>query len=280
MSAPAGVARMPAGFRQPPHNLHAERLVLGTLLANSRRFGVVSHMLRAEHFYVPDHQACFERIERASAKGEYFDWTTIAGGMDPEPLARLADGAASIQSDELCAYARVVVDLAHRRALIRISDEMQNRAYDTTLPETAAEQLAVARGYLQALANESAAGQKEQIKLIMADQCTLETDVFWAIEGVLPRCSMMMLYARGGAGKTYLGTSLAFGLATGQWFSHKAEHGAVLVCAFERPQDAEDRLAATRDRLGIQGAPVALLRLAAWRSITPWPRSSSSAQRN
>jgi hypothetical protein len=71
-----------------------------------------------------------------------------------------------------------------------------------------------------------------------------------------------MIYARGGSGKTDLGTSLAFGIGTGQWFDHPAEHGAVLICAFERQQDTEDRLAALRDLYGLHDRPVALLKLA------------------
>ena len=62
---------------------------------------------------------------------------------------------------------------------------------------------------------------------------------------------MMMIYARGGSGKTYLMTSVALGIGAGQWFTHAAEQGAVLICAFERPQDAEDRLAALREKLNV-----------------------------
>jgi AAA domain len=109
-------------------------------------------------------------------------------------------------------------------------------------------------------------GQPEQqapltADLIMFDDCRLDTEFFWAVEDILPRCSMMLIYARGGSGKTYLGTSLALGVGTGQWFDHPAEHGAVLVCAFERPQDTEDRLAALRDLFGYHDVPIALLKL-------------------
>jgi hypothetical protein len=97
--------------------------------------------------------------------------------------------------------------------------------------------------------------------LVMLDDCQLDTEVFWTIDDILQRCTMMMVYARGGSGKTYLGTSLALGCGTGRWFDHSAEHGAVLVCAFERPGDTEDRLAALRDRYGLHDVPVGLLKL-------------------
>lgn len=104
--------------------------------------------------------------------------------------------------------------------------------------------------------------------LIMLGDCQLDHDVFWTIEDVLPRCNMMMIFARGGSGKTYLGNSIALGIGAGWWFTHRAEQGAVLICAFERPEDTEDRLAALRDKLGYvdqgdQAPPpaVALLKL-------------------
>jgi hypothetical protein len=106
-----------------------------------------------------------------------------------------------------------------------------------------------------------AAKTDDRPPLVMLDDCELDTEVFWTIEDVLPRCNMMMAYARGGSGKTYLGNSIALGIGTGQWFAHAAERGAVLICAFERPEDAEDRLAAMRQRLGYHNAPVALLKL-------------------
>lgn len=75
--------------------------------------------------------------------------------------------------------------------------------------------------------------------LIMLDDCKLDTDIFWLIDDILQRCSMAMFFGPGGGGKTYFATSIAFGIASGKWFSYDAEPGAVLVCAFERAQDAE-----------------------------------------
>jgi RecA-family ATPase len=76
---------------------------------------------------------------------------------------------------------------------------------------------------------------------------------------------MVMLFGRGGCGKTYLMTSVAIGLARGEWFGHAAERGAVLYCAFERPDDTEDRLAALRDCLALRSLPIGLVKLAGHR---------------
>lgn len=92
-------------------------------------------------------------------------------------------------------------------------------------------------------------------------QLKLSRDVFWLIEDTLPRGTMVMVYGPGGCGKTYLGSSVAMGITSGQWYGRAAEPGAVLYCAFERPDDAEDRLAALRDRLQLGTLPIGLLRL-------------------
>ena len=92
----------------------------------------------------------------------------------------------------------------------------------------------------------------------------LSREVFWLIDETLPRGEMAMVYGPGGSGKTYLGTSLAIGLASGKWHGREAESGAVLYCAFERHGDAEDRLAAQRDHLDLGSLPIGLLPLAGY----------------
>jgi AAA domain len=124
-----------------------------------------------------------------------------------------------------------------------------------------AEQRARERMQEQQEAKPNGAADEDFPPLVLLGDCQLDKDVFWTIEDVLPRCNMLMIFARGGSGKTYLGTSVALGIGAGQWFTHTAEQGAVLICAFERPEDTEDRLAALRDRLGYANAPVALLKL-------------------
>jgi hypothetical protein len=96
---------------------------------------------------------------------------------------------------------------------------------------------------------------------VMLDGLALDTDVFWLVDDVLPRGTMVMVYGRGGCGKTYLLASTAIGIASGRWFGHEAEKGAVLYCAFERPEDTEDRFAALRDRFKLSGLPLALIKL-------------------
>ena len=95
----------------------------------------------------------------------------------------------------------------------------------------------------------------------MLDDLKLSTAPFWLIDGYLVRSPMMMIYGPAGCGKTYLGVSVAIGMLLSQWFGRAAELGAVLICAFERHDDSEDRLAALRDRHAMtgKGLPLALV---------------------
>jgi hypothetical protein len=99
-------------------------------------------------------------------------------------------------------------------------------------------------------------------RIIMLDEMAIDREVFWLLDGMMPRGSMGMIYGRGGSGKTALATSLALGIASGTWFGREAELGGVVYAAFERPGDTQDRLAALRDRHRAKGLPLALLPLA------------------
>lgn len=101
-------------------------------------------------------------------------------------------------------------------------------------------------------------------EFVLLGDLTLNREVFWLIDETLPRGEMVMIYGPGGSGKTYLAGSTAIGLAMGQWHGREAEPSAILYCAFERPGDAEDRLAAHREEFSLGQLPIALLKLAGY----------------
>ena len=109
--------------------------------------------------------------------------------------------------------------------------------------------------------NGEAKDKAKSLPFKMLDELKLSTAPFWLIDGYLVRAPMMMIYGPAGSGKTYLGVSVAIGMLLSQWFGRAAEPGAVLICAFERHDDSEDRLAALRDRHGMAGKslPLALV---------------------
>jgi replicative DNA helicase len=160
----AGAERLP-GMRVQPHNLEAEQALLGAILVNNEAFHRVSEFLKAEHFFEPVHariyQACADRIGRgqlADAKALFhlFDEDEALRELDgARYLARLARAAETIINAP--GFAQIIHDLAVRRGLIGLGEEMVIRAYDPQAPESAEQQIELAEHGLYELAQEGEA---------------------------------------------------------------------------------------------------------------------------
>jgi replicative DNA helicase len=153
--------RLP-GIRVQPHNLEAEQALLGAILVNNEAFHRVSEFLRAEHFFEPVHarifQACAERIGKgqlADAKALFhlFHEDEALKELDgARYLARLARAAESIINAP--GFGQIIHDLAVKRGLIGLGEEMVIRAYDRQAPESSEEQIELAEQGLFELAQE------------------------------------------------------------------------------------------------------------------------------
>ena len=151
-----------AGMRVQPHNLEAEQALLGAILVNNEAFHRVSEFLHAEHFFEPVHarifQACADRIGRgqlADAKALFhlFDEDEALRELDgARYLARLARAAETIINAP--GFGQIIHDLAVKRGLIALGEEMVVRAYDPQAPETSSEQIEAAEQGLFELAQE------------------------------------------------------------------------------------------------------------------------------
>jgi replicative DNA helicase len=119
----------------PPHNLEAERSVLGAVLLDDRHlFGLlVEEHLRPEHFYREQHGAVFEAMVELHNEGRKIDHLTVAevlrehgklegvGGPDAiEELAGWVPAAGHARE-----YGRIVRDDAQKRSLLTASYEIQ-----------------------------------------------------------------------------------------------------------------------------------------------------------
>jgi replicative DNA helicase len=125
-------------YRQAPHNIEAEQALLGAVLVNNEAFYRVSDFLEPKHFYEPIHQKIFEVTAGLIRAGKIATPVTlktflppeadIAGLTPPQYLARLAAEATTVINAE--DYGRTIYDLAIRRDLIRIGEDLVNVAYD------------------------------------------------------------------------------------------------------------------------------------------------------
>ncbi len=124
-------------YRTPPHNLEAEQALLGAILINNDAFDRVSDFLRSEHFVEEIHRRIFEvagSLIRAGKLATPVTLKTFLGEHDlggvtvPQYLARLASEATTIIN--AYDYGRSVYDLAMRRELISIGEDVVNVAFD------------------------------------------------------------------------------------------------------------------------------------------------------
>src|SRR5689334_12445465 len=125
-------------FRVAPHNIEAEQALLGAILVNNEAFYRVSDFLEPAHFFEPLHQKIFELATSLIRAGKVATPVTlktflpadldIAGLNVSQYLARLAAEATTVINAG--DYGRTIYDLAIRRSLIVIGEDMVNVAYD------------------------------------------------------------------------------------------------------------------------------------------------------
>jgi replicative DNA helicase len=163
-AAAAAGLRLP-GVRRLPHNIDAEMALIGAVLVNNRAYERVAEFLRPDHFALAEHRRIFAACQRLIEKGQIADPVTLRAYFDQDEaladiggtsyLMRLADAAVTvIHTGE---YGRLIHDLALRRELIQLGEDVVNRAYEAELEDTAQTQIEIAEKGLYDLATHGTA---------------------------------------------------------------------------------------------------------------------------
>src|ERR1700754_3245653 len=147
-------------FRSAPHNIEAEQSLLGAILVNNDAFYRVSDFLEPKHFFEPLHQTIFETAGSLIRMGKvatpvtlktFLPADTDIGGMTvAQYLARLAAEATTIINAQ--DYGRTIYDLALRRDLIRIGEDLVNEAFDSPVDSSPRTQIEEAEKRLYEIA--------------------------------------------------------------------------------------------------------------------------------
>jgi replicative DNA helicase len=146
-------------FRLAPHNIEAEQSLLGAILVNNEAFYRVSDFLVAEHFYEPIHREIYDVASKIIRAGKAATPITVKTYLPdqltseltlPQYLARLAAEATTVINS--ADYGQAIYDLAIRRSLIQIGEEMTTVAYDADVDMTAPKQIEEAEKQLFDLA--------------------------------------------------------------------------------------------------------------------------------
>jgi replicative DNA helicase len=155
-------------FRAAPHNIEAEQALLGAILVNNEAHDRVSNFLETHHFYDPLHQQIYETCSKLIGSGKQATPITLKSFFEnaepidaaltvPQYLGRLAANAATIINAR--DYGRTIHDLATRRQLILIGEDMVNVAFDSPVDFPPKEQIEEAETRLFALAETDKYGQ-------------------------------------------------------------------------------------------------------------------------
>lgn len=136
-------------IRALPANILAEQMLLGSMLTNNEIYHRVSDLLQIDHFYEPIHRRIFEAISIYIDRGMLANLVTLKNHFEQdETLKAMNQGDYLAQLSALAAttinandYAKTIVDLAVRRALINVGEDIVNDAYSPNIKTTANEQI-------------------------------------------------------------------------------------------------------------------------------------------
>ena len=237
-----------------PHSIEAEQQLLGAILTNNDLFDRVAQILRAEHFYDPVHARIFETAAARIAKNNLASPVTLKAFLEddaglaelggPAYLMRLA--GAAISSFAVRDYAEMIYDLAIRRELIEVGNDIAAKAARVDVQSEPKEQIVEAEQKLYALAEQGQTEQGFQSFLTAVTDAVKVANAAYQREGGLAgvstglidmdkklgglhRSDLLILAGRPSMGKTSLATNIAFNIARAykKGITTSGEEGAV-----------------------------------------------------
>ena len=124
--------------RTLPHNLEAERSVLGAILLHADAFNLAAEIIDSHDFFRDAHRRIFDKMVRLSEHGNAIDLVTLkeelsrSGELDevggPAYIAALVDGVP--RSTNVAHYAQIIKEKATLRSLIFSANKIVSTAYE------------------------------------------------------------------------------------------------------------------------------------------------------
>lgn len=218
-----------------PISLEAEQAILGAILFDNLVYERVASFLKTQHFYDPIHQLIFDTMAGLINQGRHVSPVIIDGLLQASPGYQELNGrryleqlAASVPSTYSAPdYARLIVELATRRSLITVGNEIVERARTSAFNDDPKQQIIAAEEMLSELAAEDVrqietakSATIDWIKKITRVSSGDEppgilsdlTDLDRMLGGFKPEC-LYILAARPSMGKTSAALALAKGFA-------------------------------------------------------------------
>lgn len=127
--------------RDMPHSLEAEQAVLGVMLVDAETIPAVIEKLKAEYFFVENHQKLFSIIVRLFSVGRDIDFVVLineavgTGLFQTEAMAKayiggLMDNVATTSESSINNHCQIIDSMYQRRSLISAANDILQLASD------------------------------------------------------------------------------------------------------------------------------------------------------
>ncbi|MBV9061360.1 MAG: replicative DNA helicase [Alphaproteobacteria bacterium] len=223
-------------YRHVPYDIEVEQALLGAILVDNSALERVSSVLKSEHFYDPLHQRIYEVMQgQLDRCGMVITPLTLNAAMKADPglvevgghayLAGLAAAAPAMPN--VRDYARILQELAIRRGLIHVGEDIVNAAYEAPHDKSPQTQIEDAEKALYRLSDTARYGEGP-LDFAESLRRTLESaeraqarggrisgvasgfsDLDSLLGGLQPS-DLIIVAGRPGMGKTSLATNMAF----------------------------------------------------------------------
>ncbi|MDE2913190.1 MAG: replicative DNA helicase [Paracoccaceae bacterium] len=228
-----------AGQIERPHNIDAEQTLLGALLINNEVFDRIDGIVAEEHFYDPVHSRIFGLIANRIRANTLASPITLKPYLQDDSgleelggaayLARLAGSAVSIFAAR--DYAKMIHDLAIRRGLIDLGEDIVVKASSVQPDNEPDEQIVDAEQQLYRLGETGRLDQGFQsFRRALTESVTIADAAYQRGSGLagistgltdldarlggLHKSDLVIVAGRPSMGKTALATNIAFHIAS------------------------------------------------------------------
>jgi len=254
IDAGGALVPQPEAADRVPHSIEAEQQLLGALLTNNDIYDKIAGIIGPQHFYEPVHARIFETAAARIAKNNLASPVTLKAFLEddeglkelggPAYLARIAGAAVSAYAAK--DYAQMIYDMAIRRQLISLGQEISAKAAKVDVKSEPKEQIVEAEQQLYKLSEQgqtesgfvsflravtdavNVANAAYQREGGLAGISTGLVDMDKKLGGLHPS-DLLILAGRPSMGKTSLATNIAFNVAKAykRGIRHDGTEGAV-----------------------------------------------------
>lgn len=233
-------------FRELPNNLAAEQALLGILLIKNDAYNSIGDFLQAEHFFEPVHGRIFDAIRKFIEKAQIANPVTLKFFFDNDEalanlggskyLVELANSAGmTINAED---YGRAIYDLALKRELVTIGEQLTKDAFEANLDDPAMQQIERTEQTLFTLATSGSVERNTKHLSASLAESIARTESAYRNSGRVTGCTtgfidldkllggfqnsdLVIIAGRPSMGKTALATNMAMNAATAFMENHR-----------------------------------------------------------